>query len=230
MNIHDVKMLIDEGEGFELEFKRKVSSPEKIAKTISAFANTNGGIILFGVDDDGTLIGVESEKSEVDLIRQAGEFYCNPPVALEVSFVPYNHKDIIVVTVEESDTKPHFVVTEENGGKAFIRVKDKSVLASREVIKVLKDESSEKSLTLSIGTNEKRLFEYLEVNEKITVTEYSSLINVSRRRASRILTTLVRAGVIRIHTLEKTDYFTLASPSEEFASNHKEQFRTPRQR
>lgn len=230
MNIHDVKMLIEEGEGFELEFKRKVSSPEKIAKTISAFANTNGGIILFGVDDDGSLIGVESEKSEVDLIQQAGNFYCDPPVRMEVTFVPYNHKDIIVVTVEESESKPHFVVNEGDEEKAFIRVNDKSVLASREVVKVLKDESAEKSLTVTIGENEKRLFAYLETHERITVLEFASLINVSRRRASRILTTLVRAGVIRIHTLEKTDYFTLASLNEVSSNNHRGQFRTPLRR
>lgn len=214
MNIHDVRMLIEEGEGFELEFKRKTSSPEKIAKTMCAFANTQGGILLFGVDDDGSLVGVESEKSEVDLIRQAGEQFCDPPVSLHIQFVPYNHKDVIVVTVEESDKKPHFVVRNGDEPKAFVRVNDNTVLASREVIKVLRDESSQKGLTLTIGENEKRLFAYLEGRQRITVKEFSELINVSHRRASRILTTLVRAGVIRIHTLEKTDYFTLASPAE----------------
>jgi len=230
MNIHDIKMLIEEGEGFELEFKRKVSSPEKIAKTISSFANTNGGIILFGVDDDGTIIGVESEKTEVDLIQRAGEYFCNPPVEMQVSYIPFNHKDVIVVSVEESVNKPHYIVNDgEEEERAFIRVKDKTVLASKEVVKVLRDESSEKSLTLAIGENEKRLFAYLEEHPRITVKEFADLINVSHRRASRILTTLVRAGVVRIHTLEKTDYFTLASEDEVSAGNRKAQFRTQRQ-
>lgn len=236
MNIHDVKMLIEEGEGFELEFKRKVSSPEKIAKTISSFANTNGGIILFGVDDDGSIIGVESEKTEVDLIQQAGEYYCDPPVDIQVSYVPYNNKDVIVVLVEESANKPHYIVNNgDEEGKVFVRVKDKTVLASKEVIKVLRDKNSEKSLTLMIGDNEKRLFAYLEEHPRITVKEFADLINVSRRRASRILTTLVRAGVIRIHTLEKADFFTLASDDSQNAlhevpaSNRKEQYRRQQQ-
>ena len=231
MNIHDVKMLIEEGEGFELEFKRKVSSPEKIAKTISSFANTNGGIILFGVDDDGSIIGVESEKTEVDLIQQAGEEYCDPPVNMEIAYIPYNHRDVIAVTVEESVNKPHFMINDgEEDERVFIRVKDKTVLASKEVVKVLKDENSEKSLTLTIGENEKRLFAYLEGCQRITVKEFADLINISNRRASRILTTLVRAGVIRIHTLEKRDYFTLASESEVSAGNRTAQFRMQRQR
>ena len=68
MNYVDIDNFIGEGENTYLEFKRKVSSPEKIARTISAFANTKGGYILFGVDDDGTIIGVRSEKEEIELI------------------------------------------------------------------------------------------------------------------------------------------------------------------
>ncbi|MCC6398020.1 MAG: ATP-binding protein, partial [Bacteroidetes bacterium] len=72
MDYKDVNRLIEEGEGFEIEFKRKVSTQEKIARALIAFANTKGGHILFGVDDDGSIVGVESEKSEVDLIYEAG--------------------------------------------------------------------------------------------------------------------------------------------------------------
>lgn len=229
MKIHQVKMLIEEGEGFELEFKRKVSSPEKIARTLSAFANTKGGIVLFGVDDDGSLVGVESEKTELDLLEQASRYFCEPAVAIDVEFVPYNHRDIIVVTVNESDEKPHYVVHDGEEKKAYIRVNDNTVAASREVIKVLRDERSSKGLVVSIGENEKRLFDYLERHQRITVKEYSAEINVSIRRASRILTTLIRAGVVRIHTLEKTDYFTLASAAAESAGSHTTQYRMRRQ-
>lgn len=211
MNIRAVKKMIDEGEGFELEFKRKVSSPEKIAKTLCAFANTRGGVLLFGVDDDGRIVGVESEKAEIELVRHAGETLCDPAVPITVEFVPYHHRDVMVVSVEESDSKPHWVTENGDGKNVYIRVHDNTVIASREVIKVLKDETSEKSLTLSIGKNEKRLFEYLDEHRRITVGDYAAMINVSARRASRILTTLVRAGVVRIHTMEKSEYFTLAS-------------------
>ena len=215
MNIHDVKRLIDAGEGFELEFKRKVSSPQKIAKTLSSLANTKGGTILFGVDDDGTIVGIESEKTEIELIEESAEYFCTPSVSVSIKIIPYNHRDVIVVTIEESIDKPHFVVDEDGEQKVFIRVNDNTVIASKEVVKVLKDERPEKPpLTLTIGENEKRLFEYLEIHQRVTVSEYADEINISLRRASRILTTLVRAGIIRIHTLEKSDYFTLASDVE----------------
>ncbi|MDE3059240.1 MAG: ATP-binding protein [Bacteroidota bacterium] len=208
----DVKALIQSGEGTSVEFKRKISSPEKIARELVALANTEGGVILFGVDDDGGIFGVESEKSEIDLVDFAATQLCDPPVGIEIEVVPFDKKDVIVASVEQSTEKPHYVLSSNGeGNKVYIRVKDQTLIASKEVIKVLRDERPDAPpLKLVIGSNERKLFEYFDTHERITVKEYADLINVSLRRASRILTTLVRAGVVRIHTLEKNDYFTLS--------------------
>ena len=213
MNAGDIKELIGSGEGFQVEFKRKISSAEKIARALIAFANTKGGTILFGVDDDGSIVGVESEKTELNLIEEAGNHFCDPPISPAIEIIPFNSRDVIAASVHESDDKPHYFLSSEDGeeNKVFIRVNDKTVLASREVIKVLRDERADRPpLKISIGGNEQRLFEFLREKERITVKEYAQLINVSERRASRILTTMVRTGVVRIHTLEKADFFTLA--------------------
>ncbi len=218
MDYKDVNRLIDEGEGFEIEFKRKVASSEKIARALSAFANTKGGHILFGVDDDGSIVGVESEKSEVELIRRAGLLFCLPEIEPEIDIVPFNGKDVIVAYVAESDNKPHYYVGDANGNgvdtessRVFIRVHDKTVMASKEVVKILRDERPDAPpMKIEIGEKEKRLFKYLDEHERITAHEFSRLVNISQQRASRILVSLVRAGVLRIHTLEKRDFYTLA--------------------
>ncbi len=217
MNYRDVNLLIEEGEGFTVEFKRRISSPEKIARTLISFANTKGGSILFGVDDDGSVIGVESEKAEVELIELAGCDFCDPPIQPLIDIVPFDGRDVIVCYIDESRTKPHFFLGEgdrENGEntRVYIRINDKTVMASREVVKILQNENQDAApLRLNIGEHERRLFKYLETNERITVREFGRLVNVSDRRASRILVQLVRAGVVRIHTHEKEDFFTLAS-------------------
>ncbi len=216
MNLHDIKNMITEGEGFELEFKRRISSPEKIARTIISLANTKGGYILFGVDDDGSIIGVESEKSEAELIEVAANDLIDPPIDPAIEIVPFDGRDVIVCYIPESETKPHYYLgenhsEEKDNTRVYIRVNDKTMMASREVVKILQDESPEAPpLKLSIGENEKRLFKYLEEKQRITVREFGRLVNISDRRASRILVRLVRAGVLRIHTHEKQEYFTLA--------------------
>lgn len=216
MNNKELHLLLEEGEGFQLEFKRKVSSPEKIARALIGFANTKGGTILFGVDDDTTIVGVESEKTEVEMIQTAGRSYCDPPIEPNIEIVPYRGKDIIAVTVEESDEKPHSLIvgsdsSDDPDTKVLIRVKDKTVVASKEVVKILQSESPEAPpLRISIGDTERRLFDYLDKNDRITVKQFGKLVNISNRRASRVLIQLVRAGVLRIHTHEKEDFYTLA--------------------
>ncbi|MFQ5797539.1 MAG: RNA-binding domain-containing protein [Bacteroidota bacterium] len=215
MDYHDVEKLIEQGEGFQVEFKRRISSPEKIAKALIAFANTKGGNILFGVGDDGAIIGVESEKTELELIHVAGINYCDPPIRPVIHILPFDGKDVIVAVIGESGEKPHMFLGNEDEGngqstRVYIRVKDKTVIASREVVRILRDERPDAPpLNISIGHNERRLLEYLDAHERITVKEYSRLVNISERRASRIFVKLVRAGVIRIHTLEKEDFYTL---------------------
>ncbi len=215
MDITELKALISEGENFKIEFKRQFSSVEKIAKELIAFANTKGGMILFGVDDDGTIYGVESEKSEIDLIYEAAREYCEPRIEPIVQVIGLNRKDIVVAIVEESRKKPHRLQDYRDivsrDAKVYIRVNDKSVVASREVVKILESESPDSEpLSIIIGENERRLFKYLEDNDRVTVKEFAKLANISERRASRILVSLVRAGVIRIHTEEKFEYFTSA--------------------
>src|SRR6187551_1489993 len=111
MYLVELNELIEEGENDKVEFKRKFSSPEKIAKEMIAFANSKGGKILFGVDDDKTIIGVESEKGELELIQTAAKFYCEPEIEFTTEIMLLKRKDIVVASIEESKNKPHRLVT-----------------------------------------------------------------------------------------------------------------------
>jgi predicted HTH transcriptional regulator len=161
---------------------------------------------------------VESEKSEVDLLHQAGQEFCIPEIDPGIEIVAYDGRDVIVAYVAESRNKPHYFAGQSNGQaygddetKVFIRVNDKTLMASREVVRILREERLDAPpMHLEIGEHEKRLFRYLDEQERITAKEFAKLVNISEQRATRILVSLVRAGVVRIHTLERSDFFTLA--------------------
>lgn len=205
--------LIEEGEGSNIEFKRKFSTPEKIAKEMIAFANTKGGYILFGVDDDKKIFGVESEKSELELIDTAAKFFCEPEVDYKTEIVPIRDTDVVVIQVFESRTKPHKLIDENDktSTRVYIRLNDKSVIASKETVNILKHSNPDsKPMILNLGELEKTLIDYLTDNERITVKEFKKLANISERRASRTLVTLVRAEVIRHHRMDNKEFYTLA--------------------
>lgn len=215
MKRRDLLDLIDEGENINCEFKRKFSSPERIAKEMIAFANTKGGYILFGVDDNKSVIGVESEKSETELIIDAATNFCEPPVEFNIHYKELYRKEIVIVEIPESDKKPHRLQDYLNNfdiSKAvvLIRVGEKSMQASKEMIRILRANSDNKELKkYAIGPNEKSVFEYLTRNETISVKELSNLVNISERRASRTLVKLVRANLLMIHMKDNgEEYFT----------------------
>ncbi len=208
--------LISEGESTTLEFKRQATTPTKIAKEISAFANTKGGYLLVGIDDDGTIVGVKSEKSEVDLIESACEFNITPPIEPEIEIVNVHNSEIVVAYIHQSKTKPHSMVSDDNpkakGKKrAYIRVGEKSVISSPEMYRLMGYQNPDSQpVRLILGDKEQRLLAYLEKYERITINEFSRLVNISRRRAERLMIRLVRAGVVQIHNDANYDYFSLA--------------------
>lgn len=255
MHLIELAELIENGEDGQIEFKRKFSTAEKIAKEMIAFANTKGGKIIFGIDDDRRIIGVESEKGEIELIDMAAKFYCEPEISYESDIVHIQRKDVIVIDIKESRQKPHRLVEpnahnyppftkgvrggggagierlsrnyppfakggegglpervnrKSNDPKAYIRIKDKSVLASKETIKILqRSNPGAPPLLFSMGEHEKVLLDYLSKNDTVTLKNFRKLLNLSERRASRILVNLVRAKLIRLHSMEKEDYYTL---------------------
>jgi predicted HTH transcriptional regulator len=218
MNRRQLIELIEEGENLQCEFKRHFTTPEKIAREMIAFANTKGGCIIFGVDDDREVIGVDSEKSESEMIKDAAENYCEPPLKYSIDFIELYSKEVVVVSIPESENKPHRLQDYQNEldinkSVVLVRVNDKSMQASKEMVRILRANSADLSLKkYRIGQVEKMVFEYLAKYERISVKELSNLVNISERRASRTLVKMVRANLLLIHTKDNgEEFFTAAA-------------------
>lgn len=204
----NIKKLILEGEGQSLDFKKRITSCEKIAKTMVSFANNKGGRLLVGISDDGTVSGLKSEEEDRYMLNQAANLYCKPAIELHIEEVYVDDKLILVVEIKESKIKPHYALGEDKKWWVYIRVKDKSILASKIVVDVLKRENNDQGVFLEYSSKEKALLEYLDKNERITSREFSELLNLSRRTTHKILVNLVLSGVIKVHSSEKEEYFT----------------------
>ena len=205
--------LIEDGENLTVEFKQRFSSEEKIAKEMIAFANTKGGIIIFGVEDDGRICGVLSEKGEAELIKTSAEKFCEPAVKYTIEFLNIGNDELVIVSIPESINKPHRIQDFQkridlNTAQVYVRVNDKSVLASKEMIKILQSKANDTSLiNYTISKNEKTAFELLGKFETITVKQLAERANLSNRRASRTLINMVRANLLYIHHKENGEEF-----------------------
>lgn len=211
-DVDPLKIYLRKGEGEAIEFKQTLNSEYKIAKTICALANTKGGVILVGVKDDKNISGVDPEEEKHILVKAAG-FCCDPPVPLEYEeidqFDPERlvERTILKVTIKESTVKPHYALTQKGDWVAYIRQNDKTLIAGDKTIKILR--SNETPASKNLSKNEKRLIDYLEKNERITLKKYTDIVNISSRRARRELNVALDKGLIRVLEHEKEDYYVL---------------------
>ena len=227
MSLQEIQRMVRQGEGEQIEFKRKVAHPDKIIREIVAFANTKGGHLLIGVDDNGTIPGIKFAEEDIYVLEKAIQQWCRPKIDYEIEIVPLSDKKSVVhYKISESERKPHYVLNESsltkppssrNGrasqkkskGKAYVRSEDKSLQASREVWQILRRGRHGKDIKFTFGDREKQLMEYLEEHQQITVTQFAQLVGLSRYHASRTLILLVLGSVLRVIPQEKEDVFVL---------------------
>jgi predicted HTH transcriptional regulator len=209
MAVHYLLNKIAGGESEILDFKKTISSASKIAKTICAFANHKGGTLLVGVNDNKTISGVKSEDERY-MLDLAAQFYVKPTIELKMIEWEFGNKVVIEAVIPEGLDKPYYSKDDDGKWWAHIRVKDQSLLASKIVLDVLKRNSGKQQNIINYTRHEEGLLKYLQKNEKATLKELCQALDISRWRAQRILVALVSAGIIRNHTTEKMEFFTLS--------------------
>ena len=198
--------IIKQGEGLTIEFKRTVDSPYKIAKTISSFANTSGGTLLVGVADTGLLLGVNSELAELQKLEKAASQLVEVPLMIHFKTEILDNKRIIRVEVDESPEKPHYAVNEKNERIIYIRIKDKSVPIPKMLIQGEGDFDTEKLLA---SRHVKSLISYLRSTDSVTARGFSRIINISEKRAERMLNELAAKQILLKISKAKPESFSL---------------------
>ncbi len=224
MTIKEVRYLVNGGESHTVEFKRKATHPEKIVREMVAFANSDGGYVFIGVDDDGSIPGLKHPEDHVYVLEAAIDQLTRPKVEYKWEIVPLT-EDLSVVSfyIPSSQKSPHFVLEKQdkyprfvNGRRAkvpppekraFVRAEDKSVQASREMKEIIRRKKQGRNIKFHYGDKEKLLFDYLEKNGSITLDGFAELAKVSKYSASRTMILLVLANVLKIVPTEKGDLY-----------------------
>jgi predicted HTH transcriptional regulator len=207
--LQQLRELIATGEGETLEFKKRTTHPTRISRTLASLANSRGGRVLVGVEDNGRIVGVRDPEEELFLLRQAAEHYVEPPLTLRVEELETDERTVLVVTVPESARKPHRALVGEDDWRGYVRVGDQSVQTSQLTEKVLANESPTDRLEwLPLSPHEQAAVDYVRHYPRLTLPQYMRMINVSKRRAHRMLIKLVLHGYLRYHDKEKEPYYT----------------------
>ena len=216
--LHHITKLIEEGEHQRLDFKFEIADSNKIARTLVAFANTDGGRLLVGVKDNGALAGVRSEE-EYYMVEGAAKMCCRPPVGFTVKEWNLNKKTILEIIIPKSSLRPHFAKQKDDTWIAYHRVKDQNFIVNRILMRVWKNENGPSGVYLKFTDAERFLLDDLEKNETITLSKFMRNAGISRNKAESILVKFILLKMLEMHFTENLTYFSL-NPSARLSENH----------
>ncbi len=125
-------------EGKTLEFKRDLSAPDGVLRTIVAFANTAGGTLLIGVEDAGAHVrGLDDPLKQEERLASILSDSITPRLVPDIEILPYRRTNVLAVRVFPSASRPHHVTREGSDRGTYVRVGSTNRRADQEMIQDL---------------------------------------------------------------------------------------------
>jgi predicted HTH transcriptional regulator len=203
-----IKKLIAQGENQQLDFKFEISDSKKIARTLAAFSNTDGGKLLVGVKDNGAIAGVRSDE-EFYMVEGAAQLYCRPAVDFATREWTVDGKTILEIDIPKSNNGPCSAPDKDGKWMVYIRVHDQNLLANTVLLRVWQLKDRKKGITIRYTDKEKILLDYLDKNGEITLTKFRKIAGISRKVAEKVLVDLITLKIIRMEITEKSIYYLI---------------------
>ena len=131
----DLQVLLKQPEGKSLEFKRDLSSPDGVLKTIVAFANGSGGVLLIGVlDASRRVAGVKEPQATEERLASLISDHITPRLVPEIEVISWRRTHVLAIQVHPSQSRPHYLKREGLEGGAYVRVGSTNRRADRELV------------------------------------------------------------------------------------------------
>lgn len=208
-----IKKLIKEGENQQLDFKYCISDSKKIARTISAFANTDGGRLLIGVRDNGSIAGIRSDE-EFYMIDTAARLFCKPEIPVTIKQHISEGKTILEVGVTKGDKRPYQAKGEDGKWRAYFRLKDQNLVANSVLLSLWRKNERKSGVLIRFGKPENMLMEHLKNNGSITLSRFRKIAGIPAYRAEKIIVNLLLCDILAMDVSEKGYRYILSGSGE----------------
>ncbi|HOB84156.1 MAG TPA: ATP-binding protein [Bacteroidales bacterium] len=221
-----LRKLIEEGENQHLDFKYCVSDSRKIARTLVAFSNTDGGRLLIGVRDNGSIAGIQSDE-EIYMVDTAAHLFCRPEISYSIKQHTSGTKTLLEVEVLRGSKRPYQVKDESGRWLAYFRHNDQNLLANRILLQVWRKEEKKSGVMVRFGKAENALMDFLTKNGSVTFSRFRKIAKISSYRAESIIANLLIFKVLIMKASEKGFTYELNPDDPLQLLNEKTSFNIP---
>jgi predicted HTH transcriptional regulator len=215
-----IKKLIERGEGQHLDFKFEINDSRKIARSLVAFSNSEGGTLLIGVKDNGVVAGVRSEE-EYYMVDAAASLYCRPSIGFQTHEWTVDGKKVLEITILPDPETLRYAPDKDGNWKVYIRVEDHNLLANSIYLQARKRKKALNGVFLAYTEKEKTLLHYLDENFSITLSKFCRMANLSKYKAEKTLANLIALDIVEQILTENGCYYKLKDPNLQFPLKEK---------
>lgn len=213
-----LKSYIREGEHQQQDFKFRVDDPKKIARTLAAFANTDGGRLLVGVKDNGKVVGVFPEE-EYHVIQGAAEMFCKPPMEITTEILQDDHKLVLKVDIPPVKHKPVRAKDEHDRWKTYVRRDDHTLLANKILVGVWKAQSKEIALPQRFDDDEMLILTTIKEAGKITLSKLYRRTKLKKSYIDKLLILFIRWGIVLMDITHEGTHYLLSEKEIEISKD-----------
>lgn len=199
--------LISEGEHSQQDFKYKVQDAAKLARSVSAFANTDGGRLLIGVRDDGNISGVRSEE-EIYMMHAAAYKYCKPESKISFETFHADGRTVVIATIPPALRKPVCALDDDGKRTAYVRIADENIVASPVHLEIWRQEQMPQTVMHYTDT-EQHLLSVMKESPMLTLNRLVRISRQGRHHVIGTLARLIRYGVADIKYEDTKFLFSL---------------------
>lgn len=198
--------LIREGEHLYQDFKFRVDDQRKIAKTLCAFANTDGGRLLIGVKDNGKVAGIDPEE-EYHMIDGAASLFCSPPLTFTSKIWQDEHKLVLEIQVDKSENMPHYALDDDGKWKSYIRVDDNTCLVGKIQLKVWKEKKRIGSRPEKLDDESLNLLRLIDTTPGCSLSKLYKLSGLSLKKVDHLLVLFICWNLLQIEYSDDKSWF-----------------------
>jgi hypothetical protein len=197
----DLARSIAAGEGKSLEFKRGLPRDGKVARTLCAFANTRGGLLLIGVGDRGEIVGAPQPRETMERLRAVARERLEPELAVQVGAVELGGRRVVWCSVPISPDRPHAAIDDAGEREIVARVGASNRRASGATLAAIR---SQRAAGTRLDDLQHAILRWIGARDgatesRTTVSAFARAHNVGLQRARRAFTQLELAGRLVAH-------------------------------
>lgn len=132
----EITKLIGETSEYDKKLKLEMKKPKSWCKSVSAFANTYGGSLIFGISDDNQIIGLENPDKDAEIISEMIKSRLDPIPEFKIRFQKEEDKVLLIVDILKGEETPYYY-SGDGVLEAYVRIGNESVKASSTELKRL---------------------------------------------------------------------------------------------